>query len=321
MTVNCVLLIKKPPPATPFYFKILSQSIVCSLPAPSSPSVSMTTTRCTGSIAAHTPTVQDSWVGEVVNTSRPRKNVWFRVWDFPSPVFPKMETTLRSSSGLQPSLLTKSSSSFTWESTQDQPHLHDITLMRSIKGLKHALKPLPASPPSRPPKGSCTPSPALLSGSLSVTPHQSRCYPGQLWRAGKVSEGASSCWLRCGCVSGSPNTGWSYNPGSAPPPWAVHRWRSSCCHLCTSHRKERGPVQSEPGRDSSSSPGDGAPVRSGHTASCRTHHIQTQPHLNPHRRSSPDIPRLCSFLYLQLDLDHSSQAWQVRDGPPCYWAK
>lgn len=45
----------------------------------------MTTTLCTGSIAAHTPTVQDSWVGDVLNTSRPRKNVWFRVWDLPFP--------------------------------------------------------------------------------------------------------------------------------------------------------------------------------------------------------------------------------------------
>lgn len=75
----------------------------------------MTTTRCTGSMAAQTPTVQDSWLGEVLNTSRARKKVWFSVWDLPSPVFPKMETTLRSSSGLHPNLLTKSSSSVTWE--------------------------------------------------------------------------------------------------------------------------------------------------------------------------------------------------------------
>ena len=93
----------------------------CIIPAPSRPSVSMTTTRWTGSIAAHTPTVQDSCVGEVLNTSRPRKKVWFRVWDLPSPVFPKIETTFRSSLGLQASLLTNSSSSFTWGWTQHQP--------------------------------------------------------------------------------------------------------------------------------------------------------------------------------------------------------
>lgn len=100
-------------------YNTIKQTHYLPLPAPSSPSVSMTTTRCTGSIAAHTPTVQDSWVGDVVNTSLPRKNVWFRVWDLPSPVFPKMHTTLRSSSVAQPSLLTKSPSSFTWKSSQN----------------------------------------------------------------------------------------------------------------------------------------------------------------------------------------------------------
>lgn len=105
----------------PHVYLILTFRII---PAPSRPSVSMTTTRWTGSIAAHTPTVQDSCVGEVLNTSRPRKKVWFRVWDLPSPVFPKMETTLSSSLGLQPSLITNSSSSFTWGLRQHQPFWH-----------------------------------------------------------------------------------------------------------------------------------------------------------------------------------------------------
>lgn len=139
----------------------------CIIPAPSRPSVSMTTTRWTGSIAAHTPTVQDSCVGEVLNTSRPRKKVWFRVWDLPSPVFPKMETTLSSSLGLQPNLLTNSSSSFTWGLRQHQVMLAWQRHTDVIKRLEYNS--LPASPPSRPPKGSCKPSLVLLWGFPFVT--------------------------------------------------------------------------------------------------------------------------------------------------------
>lgn len=178
------------------------------------------------------------------------------------------------------------------------------------KDWKHPL--LPASPLSRPPEGSCTPSPARPSGSPSGTPRQSGCYPGVLSQVGKVSEGASSCWCRCGCASGSPNTGWSYSPGSAPPLWGVPRWRSRCCPPCTSRRRERGPVRSEPGRGSSSAPGGGAPARSGRTAGCRIHRTRTRPRLNPRRRSSPDSRGPCSFLYLQQDPDRSSQPRQVR---------
>lgn len=82
---------------------------------PSSPSVSMTTSLWMGSNAAHTPTVQDSCVGEVLKTSLPIKNVWFRVWDLPSPVLPKMDTTFSSCSGLQFSSFRKDVSSLTFE--------------------------------------------------------------------------------------------------------------------------------------------------------------------------------------------------------------
>jgi hypothetical protein len=74
-------------------------------------------------MAAQTPTVHDSWVGDVWNTSRPRKKVWFSVWDFPSPVLPKIDTTLRSSSGLQSSRLTKSSSSFNYRGKTTEPEV------------------------------------------------------------------------------------------------------------------------------------------------------------------------------------------------------
>lgn len=175
-----------------------------------------------------------------------------------------------------------------------------------MKSLRRFIMHIPASLPSHPPKGNCTPCPAGLSGSPSRPPQQSCCSPEEIWLEGKVSWGAFSCWLNCGCVSGSPNKDWSYNPGSGPLLWVVHRWRSSCCHLYKSHRREHGLAQSAPCHDFSSAPDGGAPFHSGHIASCRIHHIQTQPHLNHHRRNSPDTIILCSFLYLQLDLDHSS---------------
>ena len=59
--------------------------------------------------AAQTPTVQDSCDADVQNTSCPLKNVWFSVCDFPSPVFPNMETTFALTFPSQPSFLKKSS--------------------------------------------------------------------------------------------------------------------------------------------------------------------------------------------------------------------
>jgi hypothetical protein len=60
---------------------------------PRRPSVSKQITLKWGSNAAHTPRVQASCSDDVWNTSSPLKNVWFRVWDFPSPVLPNTDTT------------------------------------------------------------------------------------------------------------------------------------------------------------------------------------------------------------------------------------
>lgn len=170
---------------------------------------------------------------------------------------------------------------------------------------------LPASPPSRPPKGSCKPSLVLPWGFPFVT--SQHCCPRQLQQGDRVTGGASSCWPRCGCASGSPSTSWSYSLGSGPPLGFAPHWQSSCRHLCRSHRKEHGPVLSEPGRDSSCALGDGAPVRTGNIAGCHIHHIQTWLHQSPHRHSSPDSPRLRLFLSLQPSLDYSSQIWGLNN--------
>lgn len=61
---------------------------------PENPSVSKHTIFKDGSYAAHTPTVHAFCSEDVRNTSAPLKKHWFRVYDFPSPVFPNIEITL-----------------------------------------------------------------------------------------------------------------------------------------------------------------------------------------------------------------------------------
>jgi len=56
--------------------------------------VSKHTTFKDGSNAAQTPTVHAFCSEDVRKTSVPRKKHWFRVYDFPSPVFPNIEITL-----------------------------------------------------------------------------------------------------------------------------------------------------------------------------------------------------------------------------------
>lgn len=75
----------------------------------SSPSVSTTNRWFFTSYAAQMPTVHEVWDAEVENTSWPLKNVWFRVYDLPSPVLPKMETTFKVSLSGQASFLPNSS--------------------------------------------------------------------------------------------------------------------------------------------------------------------------------------------------------------------
>lgn len=75
----------------------LSKSLVlCLLRAvdPEKPSVSKHTTFKDGSNAAQIPTVHAFCSEDVRNTSAPLKKHWFRVYDFPSPVFPNIEITL-----------------------------------------------------------------------------------------------------------------------------------------------------------------------------------------------------------------------------------
>ena len=82
---------------------------------PNNPSVSKTMAWLTSSYAAHTPTVQESWDDDVGNISWPSKNVWFRVCDFPSPVFPNIDTTFMPVSPLHESFAIKSSTVCTCE--------------------------------------------------------------------------------------------------------------------------------------------------------------------------------------------------------------
>jgi len=75
----------------------LSKSLVlCLLRAvdPENPSVSKHTTFKDGSNAAQTPTVHAFCSEDVRNTSAPLKKHWFKVYDFPSPVFPNIDITL-----------------------------------------------------------------------------------------------------------------------------------------------------------------------------------------------------------------------------------
>ena len=71
---------------------------------PSIPSVSSTRACKAGSKAAHTPEVQLVCWLLVGKTSSPQKKVWLRVCDFPSPVLPRMLTTLVTADESQPSL-------------------------------------------------------------------------------------------------------------------------------------------------------------------------------------------------------------------------
>ena len=64
------------------------------LEVPRRPSVSRTIVLLNGSYAAHIPTVHESCDADVLKISFPLKNVLFSVCDFPSPVFPNIETTL-----------------------------------------------------------------------------------------------------------------------------------------------------------------------------------------------------------------------------------
>mmetsp|Transcript_51614 Transcript_51614/g.121137 ORF Transcript_51614/g.121137 Transcript_51614/m.121137 type:complete len:286 (-) Transcript_51614:261-1118(-) len=77
----------------------------------------MTMAREEVSRAAQAPAVQESCLSEVSKTGAPWKKVWFRVYDFPSPVLPKIETTLMPRSGWQASRRLKCSSLSTQSSS------------------------------------------------------------------------------------------------------------------------------------------------------------------------------------------------------------
>lgn len=78
------------------YFTLSKSLVLCLLWAvdPENPSVSKHTKFKDGSNAAQTPTVQAFCSHDVRKTSVPLKKHWFRVYDFPSPVFPNIEITL-----------------------------------------------------------------------------------------------------------------------------------------------------------------------------------------------------------------------------------
>uniref|UniRef100_A0A6B0UYA8 Putative secreted protein n=1 Tax=Ixodes ricinus TaxID=34613 RepID=A0A6B0UYA8_IXORI len=69
---------------------------------PSSPSVSIATRPVSGHSAAQAPTVHDCCCEDVRKTGAPPKKVWFSVWLLPSPVLPKMDSTLTGRSTPQP---------------------------------------------------------------------------------------------------------------------------------------------------------------------------------------------------------------------------
>ena len=115
-TCSCILLHRtQPKPESKVDENLLWKHILVTLSrslvrtfslweVPSIPSVSSTSACKEGSKEAHTPEVQLVCWLLVGNTSSPQKKVWLRVCDLPSPVLPRMLTTLVTADESQPSL-------------------------------------------------------------------------------------------------------------------------------------------------------------------------------------------------------------------------